>query len=132
MLLFNCWDRLELNPHAQAASSVMQELFPGDAEMDFSKIPYSFNDEAEIRALLDGARFRNVEIDKVKIQVDCPSAKTFATGQIRGTPRSLLIEKKGGKVDEVIEKVAARLAAAGGAEPFRVEANALVVRAQAY
>src|SRR3954465_5287615 len=45
MVLFNCWDRLELNPHAQAASEVMHELFPGDEEMDFSKIPYSFNDE---------------------------------------------------------------------------------------
>jgi SAM-dependent methyltransferase len=132
MLLFNCWDRLELNPHAQAASAVMQELFPGDAEMDFSSIPYSFNDEAVIRGLLEGARFRNVEIDKIKLQVDCPSAKTFATGQIRGTPRSLLIEKKGGKVDDVIEKVAERLAKAGGAEPFRVTANVLVVRAQAY
>jgi ubiquinone/menaquinone biosynthesis C-methylase UbiE len=132
MVLFNCWDRLEMNPHAQAASAVMQELFPGDAEMDFSKIPYSFNDEPAIRALLEGARFRNVEIEKVKLQVDCPSAKTFATGQIRGTPRSVLIEKKGGNVDAVIEKVAERLAAAGGAEPFRVQANVLVVRAQAY
>jgi len=132
MLLFNCWDRLELNPHAQAASAVMQELFPGDAEMDFSRIPYSFNDEAEIRGLLDGARFRNIEIDKVKLQVDCPSAKTFATGQIRGTPRSMLIEKKGGTIGEVIDKVAARLAEVGGAEPFSVQANVLVVRAQAY
>ncbi|MBV9189226.1 MAG: class I SAM-dependent methyltransferase [Betaproteobacteria bacterium] len=132
MLLFNCWDRLELNPHAQAASAVMQELFPGDAEMDFSKIPYSFNDPDAIRGFLDGARFRNIEIESVKVQVDCPSAKTFATGQIRGTPRSLLIEKKGGKVEDVIEKVAARLAQAGGAEPFRVEANLLAVRAQAY
>jgi SAM-dependent methyltransferase len=132
LLLFNTWDRLELNPHAQAASEVMQSLFPGDPEMDFSKIPYSFNDEAAIRGLLDGARFRNIEIDKVKIKVDCPSARTFATGQIRGTPRSVLIEKKGGNVEQVIDKVALKLAAAGGAEPFRVEANALVVRAQAY
>ena len=68
----------------------------------------------------------------MKLKVDCPSAKTFATGQIRGTPRSLLIEKKGASVDAVIDKVATRLAASGGAEPFRVEANALVVRAQAY
>ena len=56
----------------------------------------------------------------------------FATGQIRGTPRSLLLEKKGANPEQVIDKVAERLAAAGGAEPFRVEANALVVRAQAY
>ena len=132
LLLFNTWDRLERNPHAKGASDVMQTLFPGDAEMDFSSIPYGFNDETAIRGLLEGARFRNVEIDKVKIQVDCPSARSFATGQIRGTPRSTLIEKKGAKLDEVIDKVATALAAVGGAEPFRVEANALVVRAQAY
>jgi len=132
MLLFNTWDRLELNPHAQAASAVLQQLFPGDAEMDFSKIPYSFNDEDAIRGLLEAARFRGIEIAKVKIQVDCPSARTFATGQIRGTPRSLLVEKKGGNLEQVIDQVAERLAAAGGAEPFRVEAHVLVVRAQAY
>lgn len=132
MLLFNAWDRLELNPHAQAASEVMQQLFPGDAEMDFSRIPYSFNDEASIRRLVEAARFRGIEIAKVKIKVDCPSARTFATGQIRGTPRSLLIEKKGGNIEQVIDQVTERLAAAGGAEPFRVEANVLVVRAQAY
>src|SRR5438132_2990236 len=39
MLLFNTWDRLEVNPHAQAASEVMQALFPGAPAMDFSKIP---------------------------------------------------------------------------------------------
>ena len=132
MLLFNAWDRLELNPHAQAASEVMQQLFPGDAEMDFSRIPYSFNDEDAIRSLVEAARFRAIEIAKVKIKVACPSARTFATGQIRGTPRSLLIEKKGGNIEQVIDQVAERLAAAGGAEPFRVEANVLVVRAQAY
>jgi hypothetical protein len=32
----------------------------------------------------------------------------------------------------VIEKVATALAAVGGAEPLRLEANTLVVRAQAY
>ena len=131
-LLFNCWDGLDLNPHAKTNSEVMRTLFPDDPEMDFSSIPYSFNDQAAIRGLLEAARFRNVEIDKLKIQVDCPSARTFATGQMRGTPRSLLIEKKGANVDEVIEKVAKALAAVGGAEPFRVEANVLVVRAQAY
>ena len=132
LLLFNTWDRIERNPHATATREVMQALFPGDAEMDFASIPFGFNDEAVIRGLLEGARFRNVEIDKLKIQVDSPSARTFATGQIRGTPRSALIEKKGANIDEVIGKVATALAAVGGAEPFRVEANVLVVRAQAY
>jgi len=132
LLLFNCWDRLELNPHSKTTSEVMLALFPGDPEMDFSSIPYGFNDEALIRGLLEAARFRNVEIDKAKFQIDCPSARIFATGILRGTPRSSLIEKKGANLDQVIEKVATALAAVGGAEPFRVEANTLVVRAQAY
>ena len=131
-LLFNTWDRLELNPHARAAAGVMESMFPGDPEMQFTKIPYGFNDEAAIRRHLDQARFGDVRIDKVKIEAKAPSARTFATGQIRGTPRSLLLEKKGANPEQVIDKVAERLAAAGGAEPFRVEANALVVRAQAY
>ena len=130
-LLFNCWDRLELNPHAQAASEVMHALFPGDPDMDFSKIPYSFNDRGEIQGLLEAARFRAIEIEQVKIKVECPSARTFATGQIRGTPRSTLIEKKGANTDQVIEKLAQRLAAVGGSEPFQIDAHVLVVQAKA-
>jgi SAM-dependent methyltransferase len=130
-LLFNCWDRLELNPHASTASEVMQELFPGDPDMDFAKVPYGFNDRGEIQALLEAARFRGVEIEELKLKVQCPSAHTFATGQIRGTPRSTLIEKKGANLDQVIEKLAQRLAAVGGAEPFQVEGQVLVVQAKA-
>src|SRR5258706_11183586 len=74
MLLFNCWDRLELNPHAQAAGAGMQELFSGGAEIDFSKITHNFNHEAAIREQLDGRRFLNPEVDKGKLRVDCPSA----------------------------------------------------------
>src|SRR5256885_5860601 len=65
MLLFNCWDRLGVTPPAQAASARVPRVFSAPPEKEFSKIPYSFNDEAMIRGLLDAARFRNTEIDKV-------------------------------------------------------------------
>ena len=131
MLAFTSWDRLELNAHAKANSATLQALYPGDPEMDFSSIPFSFHDDKLIRGLLEEARLREAQIERVKLQVDCPSARSFATGQIRGTPRSALIEKKGGNIDQVIEKVAEALAEVGGSEPFRCEANALIVRAQA-
>src|SRR5947207_13596375 len=38
MVLFNCWDRLEFNPHAIAAIAVMQEVVTGDPEMDCTKL----------------------------------------------------------------------------------------------
>ena len=130
-LLFNTWDRLELNPHAGAAAGVMESMFPGDPEMQFTKIPYGFNDEAAIRRHLDQARFGDVRIDKLKIEAKAPSARTFATGQVRGTPRAALFEKRGVKLDEVIEKLAQALAQVGGSEPFKCEAHTLVVQAKA-
>ena len=130
-LLFNAWDRLELNPHAQAAAALMESMFPGDPEMQFARIPYGFNDGAALRRYLDQARFGDVRIDQVKIEVKAPSARTFATGQLRGTPRAVLFEKRGVKLDEVVEKLADALAQVGGSEPFKCEAHTLVVQAKA-
>jgi len=130
-LLFTTWDRLELNPHAKAAAGLMEEMFPGDPEMQFTKIPYGFNDEAAIRRYLDDARFGDVRIDKVKIEAKAPSARAFATGQVRGTPRGALFEKRGIKLDEVVEKLAEALTRVGGSEPFKCEAHTLVVQAKA-
>ena len=130
-LLFTTWDRLELNAHAKAAAGLMEEMFPGDPEMQFTKIPYGFNDEAAIRRYLDDARFGDVRIDKVKIEAKAPSARAFATGQVRGTPRGALFEKRGVKLDEVVEKLAEALTRVGGSEPFKCEAHTLVVQAKA-
>ena len=130
-LLFNVWDRIEVNPHAQAAAQVMEALFPGDPEMQFARIPYGYHDEATIRAHLDAARFGDVRMERVTIEVKAPSARAFATGQVRGTPRGALIEKRGAKLDDVIEKIGDQLAQVGGSEPFRCEAHAIVVQAKA-
>jgi ubiquinone/menaquinone biosynthesis C-methylase UbiE len=130
-LLFNAWDRVDLNLQARVASEVVEGLFPGDAEMRFGRMPFEFNDEAVIRSLLDEARFADVRIDRVKFDINAPSARAYATGQIRGTPRGSLIEQKGRTVDEVIERIAEGLAKVGGAEPFHSEGNVVVVQAKA-
>lgn len=129
--LFNVWDGLERNPHGASTARVFDELFPGDPDMQFAQIPYSWNDQDAIRQHLDEARFSDVRIEPVKFEIKAPSARSYAMGQIRGTPRGALIEKKGRKVDEVVEKVAQGLAAVGGNEPFRVEASLLVIQAKA-
>jgi ubiquinone/menaquinone biosynthesis C-methylase UbiE len=129
--LFNVWDRLERNPQGVSTARVFDELFPGDAEMQFASIPYSWADERVIREHLDAARFSDLRIDPLAIEIKAPSARTYAPGQIRGTPRGALIGKKGRDVVEVIERVAQGLAEVGGAEPFRVEAHLIVVQAKA-
>jgi ubiquinone/menaquinone biosynthesis C-methylase UbiE len=129
--LFNVWDGLERNPQGASTARVFDELFPGDPEMQFAQIPYSWNDQQAIRQHLEEARFQEVRIEPATFEIKAPSARTYAMGQIRGTPRGALIEKKGRSVDDVIDKVAQGLAAVGGAEPFRVQGSLLVVQAKA-
>lgn len=129
--LFNVWDRIENNPHAQSNSELFESLFPGEPEMQFTRIPYGMHDPALLRQLLDEARFRAVRIETKHIEVHSPNARTIAEGQIRGTPRVLLIEKRGASVDEVVDKAAAALAEIGGRKPYRSHAQAVVVEARA-
>lgn len=129
--LFNVWDGLQNNPHGKAAAEVIEALLPGDPAARFGSIPYHFNDRAMIGRMLEDAGFAVERIDTVRIACTCPSAREFATGQLRGTPRSLILQERGVPVDAVIEKVAAALARVGGAEPFRYTAQALVVEARA-
>jgi SAM-dependent methyltransferase len=129
MLLFSVWDRVEENPHALASAEVVESLFPGDAEMRF-RTPYEMHDPALLRQLLAGARFRDVHIEKKRIPFEGVDPRNIAIGQMRGTPRSALIEKRGVPLELVIEKVAAALTARGG-NPYRGHAQGLIVEARA-
>lgn len=129
ILLFNVWDRLEENPAAAINAQVVEELFPGDPEAQFGT-PYEMADPEALRQLLSESGFREVRIEKKRIQVDGVSARRIAIGQIRGSPRSLLLEKRGASLDDVVDKVAAALGRVGGADPWRGPANAVVVEAR--
>lgn len=130
VFLFDVWDRIEENPCAAVNAQVVESLFPGDPELRF-RIPFEMHDPALLRELLAGARFRETRLENKRIQIDRVSARTVATGQIRGTPRSLLIEKRGVALEEVVDKVSAALAKMGGADPLRASANAIMVEASA-
>jgi ubiquinone/menaquinone biosynthesis C-methylase UbiE len=127
-LLFNVWDGVEENQHHAINARVMEGLFPGDAEMRYT-MPYEMHSLELLRELLKQSGFREQHIEKKRLPLGAVSARSIATGQIRGTPRSLLIEKRGVALDTVIDKVAAALAAAGGADPYRGFAQAIVVEA---
>lgn len=128
-LLFDVWDRIEENSHNLACAEVIEGMFPGDEEMRF-RLPYEMYDVSLLRRLLTEGQFDVVSIEKRRFPVDRVSARTIATGQIRGTPRSLLIEKRAASLDEVVEKVTRALARIGGADPYRGFAQAVMVEAR--
>ena len=129
ILLFNVWDRIEENPHASVNASVVEAMFPDDAEMRF-RVPYDMNNHDFLRELLAGAHFRETLIETKRIEIHEADPRAIATGQIRGTPRGALIEKRGVSLDLVIGKVAAALARAGG-NPYSGYGQAIVVQARA-
>jgi uncharacterized NAD-dependent epimerase/dehydratase family protein len=94
------------------------------------RTPYEMHDPALLRHLLAGANFRDARIETKRIPFEGADPRNIATGQIRGTPRSVLIEKRGVPLDLVIGKVAAALESKGG-NPYRGHAQGLLVEAQA-
>lgn len=127
VFLFSVWDRIDRVAHAVGSAQAMEKLFPGDAEMRFP-LPYEMHDPALLRSLLAAAGFTDIRIDVVQRMVGPVSARSIATGAVRGTPRSLLIEKRGVSLDTAVDAVTAALTEIGG-DPFRGSAQALVVAA---
>ena len=52
------------------------------------------HEPALLQGLLANAGFGEVKIEKKRLLLDRVSARTIAIGQIRGTARSLLVEKR--------------------------------------
>jgi len=130
VFLFNVWDRMEENPCSATNAAVLEGLFPGDEGAHF-RIPFEMYDPALLRQYLSEAGFQDSKIENKRIEIDGVSARTVATGQIRGTPRAQLIEKRGASLDEVIERVVIALERISAPGPFRAWAKALVVEARA-
>lgn len=128
LFLLSVWDRIEAIPHALACAEVIEGLFPGDPEMRF-RVPYELHDQQQLRLLLEDAGFRDVRSERRLHAIDGIGARDLATGQVRGTPRSALIEKRGVALETVIEQLAARLARVGG-DPFRGPVSGFVVEAR--
>jgi hypothetical protein len=61
------------------------------------KLPrsYSIHHVHVIEAMLAETGFRYPRIQKAKVDIRCATARRYAEGMVRGTPRGLLIEQRG-------------------------------------
>lgn len=129
-LFFSVWDHIEENPTGLVGAEALEAIAPGDPELVF-RTQYELADTDLLRSLADGAGFTDLRIDRVPLEVAGASARTIATGQVRGTPRATLIQNKGFDLDQVIEIVSAALARSGGADPYHAPSKAIFVEARA-
>lgn len=130
LLLFNVWDRIEENGCMRIYAEVIEAMFPGDTRLQF-RLPYEMYDQDLLRAWLEGGGFVVKKLEKTRLPVRT-TARNVATGQVRGTPRGLLLAERGVELDVAIAKVAAALQQAGGnGADFRLHCQAIVVEAVA-
>ncbi|HSN17443.1 MAG TPA: class I SAM-dependent methyltransferase [Gammaproteobacteria bacterium] len=127
-LLFNVWAHTAANPYWRKAIGTIEGFFDRDPP-SFYQVPYGFDDEALIRELLSGAGFGRVAMDRVTLAAESGSARSFATGIVKGNPGSLAIAERGLDIDKVVDAVTATLVEEGGDRPFRSTMQALVVSA---
>jgi SAM-dependent methyltransferase len=123
-LYFSVWDRLAENSCAKVYADTIEALFPDDPEIRF-RLPWEMHDQAMLRNLVEDARFEVVRMETKRLPI-VGDTRTIATGQVRGTPRGALLEKRGISMDEAIDRVAVALEKAG-----RLHGQALLVEARA-
>jgi SAM-dependent methyltransferase len=130
-LLFNVWDRAEENLCVWTYAEVIESLFPGDPEIRF-RTPYLMHDVEMLKGLVEGGGFKLHRLEKACLPIEGVAARQIATGLVRGTPRGVLLMKRGANLDAVIEKVTAALEAVGGSgNGFRSKAQVIAVEAVA-
>ena len=131
LFLFNVWDRIEQNPVVHTYAQVIEGMFPGDKEFHF-RAPYEMHDPELLRKLLDEGGFEIRTMETVRKPIEGVTPRDIATGQVRGTPRGLLLAKRGVEFEFAIDKVATGLEELGGeGRAFRSHCQAVVVEAAA-
>ncbi len=130
LLLFNVWDRKEANACVRIYSDVIEGMFPGDPEMQFT-LPYSMHDKSRLREVVVAAGFQEPRIEAVPITVR-GTAREIAIGQVRGSPRGLLLTQRGADLADVIDTLTAALEKEGGTgSSFRAPGQVIAVEARA-
>ncbi len=92
--ILNVWDTLSLNPLAEVASNAMAARFPQDPPQFLARVPYTYNDEAVLRADLAAAGFTQIAIDTVASTSRAASHRDPAIGFCQGSPMRNEIEAR--------------------------------------
>ncbi len=131
-LLFNVWDRIELNTVSDRLAKAVADLFPDAPPSFLTRVPFGYHDRDRIEADLRLAGFSEVAAETVQLSSPIGSAEEAAIGLCHGSPLRAEIEAHGpGALERATRAAAAALTALGAAEGAEAPMSALVVTARA-
>jgi ubiquinone/menaquinone biosynthesis C-methylase UbiE len=130
LLAFNVWDSLAHNAFGRIAHEIISGFFAADAP-NFYQIPFGFHDPDVLRHLLEANGFGKIELDHVALGVRSASARSLATGLVKGNPVAIAIQERGTPLEPIVDALEAAFTRLGGADPFQSTTRAVVVTARA-
>lgn len=130
LFAFNVWDSFAHNAFARVAHETIARFFAVDPPK-FYEVPFGFHDRDVLRRLLDASFFGQIDLETVELDTHSASARSFATGLVRGNPVSIAIAESGQPIAPIVDAVETALAAHGGDRPFRSKMRAVVGTARA-
>jgi SAM-dependent methyltransferase len=131
-LLFNVWDRIDLNPVSDRLARAVAGLFPDNPPSFLTRVPFGYHDRGRIEADLRLAGFGEVDAETVRKSSPIGSAEQAAIGLCHGSPLRAEIEAHGpGALERASRAAAAALAELSGSGEAEAPMSALVFSARA-
>ena len=127
--IFDVWDRIEDNVFADDVTRAMAELFPDDPPRFLARTPHGYHDTRQIRADLERAGFRDIDIETVAKQSPASSARHAAVAYCEGTPLRNEIEARG-NLEQATEHAARAIAKRHGEGPISAKISAHIITAR--
>jgi ubiquinone/menaquinone biosynthesis C-methylase UbiE len=131
LFLFNVWDRLETNEHAETVMSALARAFSDAAPRFVARVPHGYFDRATIeRDLARGGFTARPEFTTVATHSRGESARSVATAYCQGTPVRGELEASGaGTLEEATDVATAALVERFGNGPIegRIQAHVVAI-----
>lgn len=128
-LLFNVMDILEKNQFAKVTNEILNKYFKDDP-VTFYLVPFSYNNEGEIRKILAGTGFNDISFDYLRKKSSSVDTGSAVKGLLEGNPVLLQINERDPELLPVIStELREELSKKFGDKPMKIELNAIVCEA---
>jgi ubiquinone/menaquinone biosynthesis C-methylase UbiE len=128
--IFNVWDRLEENEFPHTVTGAVAAMFPDDPPRFLARMPHGYHDTAVIRAELQSADFKHIDVETLARRSRTPSHRDPAVGFCQGTPlRNEIEARDASRLAEVTEAAADALAGRFAIGPIDGKIQAHVIAA---
>jgi ubiquinone/menaquinone biosynthesis C-methylase UbiE len=125
--LFVTWDKAENNITLHISQQTILHLLKATPPPFFGRAYSSMNNPNELQSYAEAAGFKNVAVQKITLEGECPTALDAATGFVEGNAIIHEILKEGTELLETIKTtIVAKINEHVSADPVRSELNAWV------